>query len=506
MILILGDSNYRNTIETYKESLEKSISDDIIFEFVTSNESLRLALQDREDNPSIVIFGSPLNEVSLKVKSDKKKGRDETLRVVLDEQSNIISESARQNTSCLHLVMPPFLRQEPDWIEKRMKLASFYTNDHVSVKAIPNTAVGSNVEILPEDLEADKLHHNATGKEKLYGVIEADITKIKQVMVANEDDQNAMQWCFQMSNSSTAQTPSTLRKRTRIESEEDASEEDTGKKSRSYSIMSKLDSLISEIRNDRGENKEKFLKVETKVNDLAGVVSEVREQMEELETRAESEDLLTAEMREDIDGLENENLKSIVIIRKLPAASPVPKDKKVLKTYILETAKAIVADILGDDFINEIKFSSTLYATIDPTKKDNREGLIPPFKIGFKTKDMGIKFRELAVKKAKEEGSHLASTYFTHCQSSATRIRVQLMWAVADAIKSKTKEVWVNQVACKPTLQVKEGGRIVKSLGYIKTMQEYGNKIPKKTIEETTKTAKKFFTGKLEKTFVILKD
>jgi len=102
MILILGDSNYRNTLETYKEALEKSICDDVKFEFVTSNESLKLALQDREDSPSIVIFGSPLNEVVLKVKTDKKKGRDETLRLVLEEQSAIVSASAKQNTRSLH--------------------------------------------------------------------------------------------------------------------------------------------------------------------------------------------------------------------------------------------------------------------------------------------------------------------------------------------------------------------------------------------------------------------
>lgn len=80
------------------------------------------------------------------------------------------------------------------------------------------------------------------------------------------------------------------------------------------------------------------------------------------------------------------------------------------------------------------------------------------------------------------------------------------MWAVADAIKSNTKEVWVNQVSCKPTLQVKEGGRVVKSLGYLKTMVEYGDKIPQKKLDEIKKTASKFFSGNLEKTFIVLKD
>jgi len=494
-------------MEMYGESLHKAANDEVVFAYVNSNESLKTALQ-RDDEPTIIIIGAPLNEIAHKVKTDKKKGRDETVRLVIEELNNIVSESAGQKPNCLHLIMPPFLRQDPNWIEKRMGLALFYTKDQVGKKGIWNIAVGSNVDIAATELETDKVHLNASGKEKLYGVIESDVAKIKQALT--EDDEmtgsNSQLWASQISNTSEPPTPSTLKKRTRDNSGGDESEEESGKRPRSDTILDKMDILIKELRADRAGNKEKFTKIETRVEDLVGIMSEVRERMEDIETKVEGEDLLTAEMREDIDGLENENLKAIVIVRKLPAASPVPKDRKILKTYILETAKAIVEDVMGIDAVAEIKFASTLYATVDPTKKDNREGLIPPFKIGFKTKDMGIRFREKAVKRAKEEGSNLATTYFTHCQSSATRIRVQLMWAVADAIKTKTKEVWVNQVSCKPTLQVKEGGRIVKSLGYIKTMQEYGDKVPKKTIDEVTKTASKFFSGNLEKTFIILKD
>ncbi len=379
----------------------------------------------------------------------------------------------------------------------------------LSAKKVWNIAVGSNIEIRPEDLGDDKVHLKDTGKEKLYGIIESDINKIKEVLAAEDDQagsQGSQSWASQMSNSSQAPTPSTIRKRTREPMEDDSEDSEAGKRPKKDTLADKIDLLLNEMRHDRKENKSKFALVDTKVDNISNVMVEVRERIEELEGKAEEEDLLTAEMREDIDGLENENLKNIVIVRKLPACSPVPKDRKQLKAYIMETAKAIVADVLDDNAVSEIKFSSTLYATVDPSKKDNREGLIPPFKIGFKTKDMGVRFRELAVKMAKEEGSHLATTYFTHCQSSATRIRTQLMWAVADVIKTKDKEVWVNQVSCKPILQVKEGGRIVRSLGYIKAMQEYGDKIPKKTIDDVTKTAKKFFTGKLEKTFIVLKD
>jgi hypothetical protein len=155
--------------------------------------------------------------------------------------------------------------------------------------------------------------------------------------------------------------------------------------------------------------------------------------------------------------------------------------------------------------IEDIKFVASLYATIDPTKKDNAAGLVPPFKIGFKTRETGIRFRDRGVANAKEEGNKLATTYFTHCQGSATRIRVSLLWAVATAIKNKNKEVWVNQGSSKPTLQIKQGGK-VRSYTFAKAMQEFGKKIPQKSIDDATKIAKKFFSGQLEKTFIVLSD
>jgi hypothetical protein len=133
-------------------------------------------------------------------------------------------------------------------------------------------------------------------------------------------------------------------------------------------------------------------------------------------------------------------------------------------------------------------------------------GLVPPFKIGFSAKDVAVKFRDEAVKKAKEDGSEYKDTYFSFYQSIGTKVRCVLMWAICDVIKSTERECWVTQNLAKPTLQIKEGGRIIKSLTFVKAVNEYRDKIPAKAIEEATKIAKKHFSGKLEKTFIVLKD
>jgi len=251
----------------------------------------------------------------------------------------------------------------------------------------------------------------------------------------------------------------------------------------------------------------------------------VKKDVLDLKEAANRDNLITAEMREEMDGLENENLKTIVVVRKLKAEKTVPKDSKLLRTYIQDLARVLVKKILNEESAKMVKYAATLFSFIDPTKKDNKEGLVPPFKICFQTKDAAVRFRETAVKAArtgKKRGeemevdaeeeeeedvpeSEFKNTYFTYFQTVGTRIRVSLMWGVADALKSKTRQVWVNQ-SSRPTLQVKEGGKIIRNLTFVKTMTEYKEKIPPKVIEDAKKIAQKHFGGQLEKTFIVLKD
>ncbi len=60
--------------------------------------------------------------------------------------------------------------------------------------------------------------------------------------------------------------------------------------------------------------------------------------------------------------------------------------------------------------------------------------------------------------------------------------------------------------AAKPTLQVKEGGKIVKTMTFVQAMTDYRDKIPAKSKDEAQKLAKKHFPGKVEKTFIAIKD
>ena len=239
--------------------------------------------------------------------------------------------------------------------------------------------------------------------------------------------------------------------------------------------------------------------------------------VENLTDLVESDSILFATMKEDIDASENEMLKDSVVVKRMKTILEIPKDKKILSKFVQTEGRKLVTNIMGTD--DSVKFVATLYNNNNsninkPKHKKTREGeqeqeegpIIPPFKIVFKTKDHSIQFREKAVAKAKEEGSEMGKIYFTHTQNNSTRIRTMLMWGVVDAIKKEKKEAWVNLNLNKPNIQIKEGGKITKTLTFAGAMSEYGEKIDQKVIADTTKAARWNFGGKLERLFIILKD
>ncbi len=494
----------RNTLEGNKERLEAAIGDEVQFKMATSTESIKAILEAADQVPSVIFIHSPLNEIVKTVSKTPSKGRDETIRAVLEEQSRIVHASATSKPTVLHVLIPPFLRLDPPWIgQRKIRLATFYVKDYLTSESPWNIVVANSIDIVESDLGDDKVHLNKTGKEKFYQSIEADILKCKSNL--GEGQPLTQDWASQMDTGFEPPTPATLRKRRRQVSEVESDEEEEtgrGKRAKLDTMLDKIDSLVKEIKQDRLSAKEEIGEMDKKVTQNTSDISEIKTQIESIK----NDNYMAAETREDIDALDNENLKQTVVVRKLKAVDPVPSDKKALRAYIQTVARKLVEKILDEASVSLVKYGAPLYSYLDPTKKDNAVGLVPPFKIGFANKDIAVKFKEAGVKKSKEDGSEYKTTYFSYFQANGTRVRVILLWGVADALKGDGKDLWVTQNTPKPILQIKEGGKITETLTFVKAMKQHKEKIAQKTLEEARKLAKKWFAGNIEKIFIAIKD
>jgi len=276
------------------------------------------------------------------------------------------------------------------------------------------------------------------------------------------------------------------------------------KKKEDEAVLSILKSFMEEIKEDRRLSSKKAEELEGSIDQLKVAEIEIRQEVKVLKEKKNSDITFTATLREDLDAVENETLRCIVIVKKLKTAEKVSSDKAEMGRLAQAEAKKLVKEILGDD-------SYILYTTLLATSIRGLraiDGLVPPFKIAFKSKEKGVEFKEKAVSRSKEATDRLNKVYFTPQQCLATRIRTNLMWSIVDKLKDPDNSIdaWVNQGSNKPTLQVKGIEKGISSFSFVAAMHKYKDKIEQKAMDEATKMAKKFFPGQVEKIFIVLKD
>jgi hypothetical protein len=499
MILLLGDSNLRQTFEEYGEQLKSSLDCDIIYEQTSHNETIKAALEkERDPKPTVIYINSILNEISNKV--SRGKAIIDVIKNVTLDQNDIVNKVASEisNSASLYLICNPMMRYDPKWYEERLSLVHYYINKHHMDFSPNNVTTVAELDINREHLQSDMVHLNENGRKLFYEKLVADLKVAKEEV--KKFIKEGMEW--DDLDRLSQKTPKTARKRKRQEAEEN--DNIVKKKREDGTILGTLKSFMEEIREDRKLAAMKTNQLETDVQNLKESNIEQKQQIEGILAAKEADIIFNATVREDLDMAENEIMRNTVIIKKMKSTETYNGDKTEAARKVQAIAKRLATEILGND--SSIIYTALLYAGKDGLKLS--EGKNPPFKIVFKTKTQGIEFREAAVRKSKEESHELHKAYITTQQCLATRIRTIIMWGIADQVKNAAKGIdcWVNQGLNKPTLQVKGEEKFQRSYTYVGAVQRYRDKITDKTKEEALKLAKKFFQGQVEKIFIVLKE
>jgi len=533
MILVTGDSNYREVVNKFRKRIEEETGEGVTFRQYTTNESLKLVLSgsaNEKERPKVFLIGAGLNELAAKAKN-KKKGQDDLVKTVANDQNTVVLKQAEKDNMSLFGMSPPFLRLDPAWMAEKHTLMFFYMRNFSTKFNSGNMYVGSPIEIEEKDLKEDKVHLNEMGLTKLVEVLIKDAkTALKDVQIlrnGTSEDSDLELESSQLSN--WAKTPETTKKRTRDEDNDESSRSkrsreaaglpvaepegasatpatSTAAENSNSELIATLNQFMQQMREDRKLDSDTIRKVELTTNSIVEKQKETDEKVEKLTDIVQTDNDIFASMKEDVDASENEMLRNTVIVKKLVTKEAIPSDKKELSKFIQDQGRALVKQLMGDEAEKEVKFVTTLYMKETRNPEPNEPTYLPPFKLVFKTKEAGIKFRETAVKISKEGREGFEKTYFTHQQNAATRIRSSLMWGVVAGLKKKGKEAWVNQNLNKPNIQIKEGGKIVKTLTFIQAMKEYSKLLGPKVLSDVTKSASWNFSGQLERYFLVLKD
>jgi len=276
-----------------------------------------------------------------------------------------------------------------------------------------------------------------------------------------------------------------------------------GKESGIEAVLDKLDIMLERMNGEKATTSARFDQMEVRLEESITSQENLKKEVEKIKTEDHS---FSATVREDLDAVENLNSRDTIIIKKLAASGEIPKDKKELTSLIVTTAKELLNLVLGSD--KGMKFAAPLYLSNNrrTLPRDNERKELPPFKITFKLLSDSLEFKEKTIAASKDTQHRMYKSYIAHHQAVGTRIRLSIMWGIADVLKKEGKESWVSQSSPKPCLMVKDGGALVRTYSYLEAVSKYGEKVEKKNLDEASKLANRFFYGQVEKVFVVLKD
>ena len=207
--------------------------------------------------------------------------------------------------------------------------------------------------------------------------------------------------------------------------------------------------------------------------------------------------MITARLREDQDADLNKAKEDRIIMVGLTNTIPMPIPKDEKDKWLSNMVSPILESIVPD--------SSKSIAFI--SMGGNRERDIPLCEIKFKSRDLAILIRKEFAKK-KKGGVDYGRLGIFNSVTLATRVRIEIMWAIAKSPGNETEIRTVLSYSSRPILQIKdkEGKKRPMSLGFADAISRFGKGLREGDLAGAYRKAGTAFGGQMQQTFVVLHD
>jgi hypothetical protein len=215
-------------------------------------------------------------------------------------------------------------------------------------------------------------------------------------------------------------------------------------------------------------------------------------------------DLMFARLREETDATTNKAKEDRLVINGLKSAAPLPTDQR-LRIEALKTLASKIFEILIPGFSGKIVYLSQGKQQGQP---------IPMIEVKMDKPEQALALRKAYAEKKKNRslGSDLELLFISNCVSLATRVRIDIMKAVAKKLTNKVDLAYVAGFTSRPMLHIRKAGppsasaKPLKSFSFIDTITKFGNNLTVEELESAYGRAGRSFNGQLQQVFVVLNE
>jgi len=225
----------------------------------------------------------------------------------------------------------------------------------------------------------------------------------------------------------------------------------------------------------------------------------IRKLENEVEERRWYDNLLFARTREELDTIANRAKEDRIVITGLTSSTPPPSEwvprKEWLRKLVIATLTKVYPEFNGQlGFINQGKNNG----------KD-----IPMVEAKCESSNVAMAIRKSFAEKRKGDPNIFGRLYIANSVSLSTRVRVDIMKALAKKLTNKVVTAHVAAYSSRPILHVRDVGKpesTSRAYTFIDSMAQFGGAIVREDLDDAYRRAGNAFRGQMEQHFVVLKE
>jgi hypothetical protein len=213
--------------------------------------------------------------------------------------------------------------------------------------------------------------------------------------------------------------------------------------------------------------------------------------------------LIMARTREEIDTIGNRAKEDRVVISGLKSKSAPPAEMRARIEWLKELAMKIFNELVPNFPGNIFYLSQGKQAEVP----------LPMIEVKLDKPEHALAIRKaFAVKrKSKVLPPDLESLFITNCVSLATRVRIDILKAIAKKVTNDKDLAYVSGFISRPMMHIKKVGapqnvRPLKSFTFIDSVTRFHGALNKNDLTTAYERAGRAFQGQLEPNFVVLND
>jgi len=239
--------------------------------------------------------------------------------------------------------------------------------------------------------------------------------------------------------------------------------------------------------------------------DTSTDVQRLEKRIDQLEgqvrARQISDNVIFARIREDLDATANKSKEDRIIITGITSRTAAPTDPESRKVWIKDIVAKIFETILPG-FAGKIFYVNQM----------NSKGLhLPMVEVKLDSVGSASAIRKAFAEKKKAEGSDLGRLFVSNSVNLATRVRVDILKAIARKITDKNFVAHTVPFVSRPVMHLRpvdtaSTNQTSKTFTFVDAVVKFGHLLRQVELGDAYRRAGTTFKGQLEQQFIILKE